>query len=197
MAEGRLLVRDLIEHATQSQHIYTHHWRIGDTLIWDNRCIQRTAMPFDESQFKRDMRRATVMETDAVPVDDQAKRGDGSMRCQIATPLAKVTRRLDRNDDGAIAHDDLKRKHCCGHRLWQDDDHSATAKTPPQHVKVPQGTPLLAILGSLLRRQTDHAIKAYRFTVHVDVIAHVKDELGVLLRRAQPRWNGTVLPKLS
>ena len=72
VAEGRLLVRDLIEHATQPQYIYTHHWRIGDTLIWDNRCTMHRAMPFDESRFKRDMRRATVMETDAAPVDDQA-----------------------------------------------------------------------------------------------------------------------------
>ena len=71
VAEGRLLVRDLMEHATQQQFVYTHHWRIGDTLIWDNRCTMHRAMPFDESRFKRDMRRATVMETDSAPVDDQ------------------------------------------------------------------------------------------------------------------------------
>ena len=71
VAEGRLLVRDLMEHATQPKFVYTHHWRIGDTLIWDNRCTMHRAMPFDESRFKRDMRRATVMETDVAPVDDQ------------------------------------------------------------------------------------------------------------------------------
>ena len=71
VAEGRLLVRDLMEHATQQQFVYTHHWRIGDTLIWDNRCTMHRAMPFDESRFKRDMRRATVMESDSAPVDDQ------------------------------------------------------------------------------------------------------------------------------
>ena len=71
VAEGRLLVRDLMEHATQQQFVYTHHWRIGDTLMWDNRCTMHRAMPFDESRFKRDMRRATVMESDSAPVDDQ------------------------------------------------------------------------------------------------------------------------------
>tara|TARA_A100001388_G_C28737448_1_gene484925 strand:- start:1024 stop:1224 length:201 start_codon:yes stop_codon:yes gene_type:complete len=60
-----------MEHATQPKFVYTHHWRIGDTLIWDNRCTMHRAMPFDESRFKRDMRRATVMETDVAPVDDQ------------------------------------------------------------------------------------------------------------------------------
>ncbi len=35
--EGRLLLRDLIEHATQPQFIYRHAWRVGDLVIWDNR----------------------------------------------------------------------------------------------------------------------------------------------------------------
>ena len=36
--EGRLLLRDLIEHATQRQFVYRHSWRVGDLVIWDNRC---------------------------------------------------------------------------------------------------------------------------------------------------------------
>lgn len=72
VAEGRLLVRDLMEHATQPKYVYTHQWCVGDTLIWDNRCTMHRAMPFDEAAYKRDMRRATVMEIEAAPVDDMA-----------------------------------------------------------------------------------------------------------------------------
>jgi alpha-ketoglutarate-dependent 2,4-dichlorophenoxyacetate dioxygenase len=34
--EGRLLLRDLMEHATQPQFVYAHDWRTGDLVIWDN-----------------------------------------------------------------------------------------------------------------------------------------------------------------
>ena len=35
--EGRLLLRDLMEHATQTEFVYRHAWRVGDLVIWDNR----------------------------------------------------------------------------------------------------------------------------------------------------------------
>ena len=63
MAEGRLLIRELMEHATQREFVYTHNWRVGDLLIWDNRCTMHRVRPFNEALYKRDMRRATVMET--------------------------------------------------------------------------------------------------------------------------------------
>ncbi len=36
LPEGRLLLRDLIEHATQARFVYRHIRRPGDLLIWDN-----------------------------------------------------------------------------------------------------------------------------------------------------------------
>jgi alpha-ketoglutarate-dependent 2,4-dichlorophenoxyacetate dioxygenase len=57
--EGRLLLRDLIEFATQRQFVYSHAWRRGDLVIWDNRCTMHRGRPFDESE-KRDLRRATT-----------------------------------------------------------------------------------------------------------------------------------------
>lgn len=57
--EGRVLLRDLVEHATQREFIYTHKWRPGDLLMWDNRCTMHRARPFDE-HFPRDLRRTTV-----------------------------------------------------------------------------------------------------------------------------------------
>jgi alpha-ketoglutarate-dependent 2,4-dichlorophenoxyacetate dioxygenase len=59
VAEGRLLLMELTEHATQRQFVYRHVWRVGDLVIWDNRCTMHRGMPFDEG-FARDLRRVTT-----------------------------------------------------------------------------------------------------------------------------------------
>ena len=69
--ESEQLLDKLWTEATRPALAWTHHWQVGDMLVWDNRCTMHRAMPYDESRFKRDMRRATVMETDPAPVDDQ------------------------------------------------------------------------------------------------------------------------------
>ena len=43
--EGRLLLRELIEHATQPRFVYRHQWRVGDLVIWDNRATMHRARP--------------------------------------------------------------------------------------------------------------------------------------------------------
>ncbi len=62
VAEGRLLLWDLNAHATQSQFVYSHRWRVGDLVIWDNRCTMHRGRPHDEAQA-RDLRRATTLDT--------------------------------------------------------------------------------------------------------------------------------------
>jgi len=62
VAEGRLLLWDLNAHATQSQFVYSHRWRVGDLVIWDNRCTMHRGRPHDEAQ-PRDLRRATTLDT--------------------------------------------------------------------------------------------------------------------------------------
>ncbi len=62
IAEGRLLLLDLNTHATQLQFVYSHQWRVGDLVIWDNRCTMHRGRPHDESQ-PRDLRRATTLDT--------------------------------------------------------------------------------------------------------------------------------------
>ena len=59
MAEARILLRDLTEHATQPQFVYVHRWRVGDLVMWDNRQMMHRARRYDERQA-RDMRRTTV-----------------------------------------------------------------------------------------------------------------------------------------
>ena len=60
--DGRLLLMDLIEHATQRAFVHSHRWRQGDLVIWDNRCTMHRARPFDTTQV-RDLRRVTTRDT--------------------------------------------------------------------------------------------------------------------------------------
>ena len=62
VADGRLLLWDLTAHATQPQFVYSHTWRLGDVVIWDNRCTMHRGRPHDEQQ-PRDLRRATTLDT--------------------------------------------------------------------------------------------------------------------------------------
>lgn len=57
--DGRLLLMELIEHATQRQFVHTHRWRQGDLVIWDNRCTMHRARSFDTTKV-RDLRRVTT-----------------------------------------------------------------------------------------------------------------------------------------
>jgi alpha-ketoglutarate-dependent 2,4-dichlorophenoxyacetate dioxygenase len=58
--EGRLLLRDLMEHATQRQFVYQHGWQVGDLVIWDNRCTLHRGRPYDDGKYPRDLRRVTT-----------------------------------------------------------------------------------------------------------------------------------------
>lgn len=60
--EGRLLLRELIEHATQPQFVYRHTWREGDLVIWDNRATMHRATPFADGNFRRELRRVTTLD---------------------------------------------------------------------------------------------------------------------------------------
>ncbi len=62
MPEARAFIRDLIEHATQPQFVYTHAWRPWDLVMWDNRQVMHRVRRYDESK-PRDMRRTTVAGT--------------------------------------------------------------------------------------------------------------------------------------
>ncbi len=61
IADGRLLLFDLNAHATRPEFVYSHQWRVGDLVIWDNRCTMHRGRPHDESQ-PRDLRRATTLD---------------------------------------------------------------------------------------------------------------------------------------
>ena len=58
--EGRALLKELTEFATQPQFCYSHRWREGDLVIWDNRCLLHRATAYDGVRHKRLMQRTTV-----------------------------------------------------------------------------------------------------------------------------------------
>jgi alpha-ketoglutarate-dependent 2,4-dichlorophenoxyacetate dioxygenase len=67
VADGRLLLIDLMNHSTQPQFVYRHAWRPGDLVIWDNLATMHRARPFDDSKYKRELRRVTTLDL-ALPV---------------------------------------------------------------------------------------------------------------------------------
>lgn len=64
LAEGRMLLMDLLEHATRPHLIYSHEWQVGDLVFWDNRCTLHRGRRYDMSS-PRELRRTTC---DEVPV---------------------------------------------------------------------------------------------------------------------------------
>jgi len=62
--EGRLLLRDLIEHATRPEFVYRHQWRVGDLVIWDNRATMHRARAFDDAKYRRELRRVTTLDVE-------------------------------------------------------------------------------------------------------------------------------------
>jgi len=67
--EAAALLAELSEHATQRQFVYTHRWRVGDLVLWDNRCTMHRGRPFDDLRYRRDVRRTTVL--DVAPTCEQ------------------------------------------------------------------------------------------------------------------------------
>ncbi|MGY6710646.1 MAG: TauD/TfdA dioxygenase family protein [Rhizobiaceae bacterium] len=63
VAEGRMLLMDMLEHATQPEFVYAHKWRPNDLVIWDNRATLHRGRRFDLSQ-PRELRRATTLDID-------------------------------------------------------------------------------------------------------------------------------------
>jgi alpha-ketoglutarate-dependent 2,4-dichlorophenoxyacetate dioxygenase len=67
--EGRTLLRELLEFATQPQFVYRHVWRQHDLVMWDNRCALHRGRPWDERRYRRVMHRTTVAGAGPTAVD--------------------------------------------------------------------------------------------------------------------------------
>jgi alpha-ketoglutarate-dependent taurine dioxygenase len=58
--EGRALLAQLLDRATDADKVYSHDWSVGDTVIWDNRGVLHRAAPYDPDS-PREMLRTTVL----------------------------------------------------------------------------------------------------------------------------------------
>src|SRR5579862_9839349 len=58
--EAQMFLRDLTEHATQREFVYSHQWRLHDLVMWDNRQTMHRARRFDDRNEVRDVRRTTL-----------------------------------------------------------------------------------------------------------------------------------------
>lgn len=61
--QSRELIDDLLRRATGPDQVYAHKWQVGDTLIWDNRCLLHRGAGFDADRWRRLMRQTRVRGT--------------------------------------------------------------------------------------------------------------------------------------
>lgn len=58
--EGAALLRELSAHVVKPEFVYSHKWRVGDLLIWDNLQVQHLAVDNYWLPRRRRMQRTTV-----------------------------------------------------------------------------------------------------------------------------------------
>lgn len=74
--EGRLLLAELLEHATQPAFVYRHRWRVGDLVIWDNRAVLHRGRRYDLAE-RRELRRSTTEDFAAQPTGGEPRNLEG------------------------------------------------------------------------------------------------------------------------
>lgn len=58
--EAMAFIRDLMEHATQPEFVYSHQWMQHDLVMWDNRTTMHRVRRYDDLNAVRDLRRTTT-----------------------------------------------------------------------------------------------------------------------------------------
>lgn len=62
--DARQLLAQLLDEATRPEFVYTHKWRTGDAVMWDNRAMLHRGRPWDYTK-ERSMVRTTISATEA------------------------------------------------------------------------------------------------------------------------------------
>jgi alpha-ketoglutarate-dependent 2,4-dichlorophenoxyacetate dioxygenase len=83
LAEGRALAHELIEHIGQSERVYSHTWRAGDVVFYDNRSVLHRGRRFDLSE-RREMRRVSTL-------DDAASLGEAPFAVTLPVAISGRT----------------------------------------------------------------------------------------------------------
>ena len=58
--ESRALIDRLMAEATRPESLYRHRWKVGDVMIWDNRCILHRGCGYDADKYRRRMHQTRV-----------------------------------------------------------------------------------------------------------------------------------------
>lgn len=64
-AEGRALLAALLAHAAAEKFVYSHQWRQGDLVLWDNRCLVHRARVHENMGQERRVLHRTVVRGEA------------------------------------------------------------------------------------------------------------------------------------
>jgi taurine dioxygenase len=62
--QSERLLDKLWAHATQDKYAWGHKWRVGDLILWDNRCAMHYRTPVDPKQARVLLR--TVIQGEAL-----------------------------------------------------------------------------------------------------------------------------------
>lgn len=60
--ESRALLKELCDHIEHTGLIYQHKWKVGDIVVWDNRCTSHARTDFSDKE-RRLMKRVTIGDT--------------------------------------------------------------------------------------------------------------------------------------
>ena len=60
--ESDALLDELFGYLYDEAQIYDHNWRKGDLVIWDNRCTMHRGLPYEDTKYKRELRRVTTLD---------------------------------------------------------------------------------------------------------------------------------------
>ena len=58
--KGRALLDRLESMAIEPDNTFSHSWKTGDLIVWDNRSALHRATPYDTVKYRRLMQRTTV-----------------------------------------------------------------------------------------------------------------------------------------
>ena len=67
--DARQMLAQLLDEATRREFVYTHKWRTGDAVMWDNRAMLHRGRPWDYAK-ERSMVRTTISATVADGLDE-------------------------------------------------------------------------------------------------------------------------------
>jgi len=52
--DSQPLIKFLCEHSVSPRFVYRHYWRVGDLVMWDNRCLVHLAVgDYDPTEIRQ------------------------------------------------------------------------------------------------------------------------------------------------